>query len=39
MVPSILEEEFCDRNHSLPLQKIVEVRQKLLAIADELEGA
>ena len=39
VVPSILEEEFCDRNHSLPLQKIVEVRQKLLAIADELEGA
>ena len=33
-----LEEEFFDRNHSLPLQQMVETRRKLLAIADELEG-
>jgi len=38
VVPPALEEEFFDRNHSLPLQKMVETRRKLLAIADELEG-
>jgi len=39
VVPPALEEEFFDRNHALPLQKMVEIRLSLLAIADELEGA
>ena len=39
VVPPALEEEFYDRNHALPLQKMVEIRQKLNAIAAELEGA
>jgi len=38
VVPPALEEEFYDRNHALPLQKMVEIRQKLNAIAAELEG-
>jgi hypothetical protein len=38
VVPPALEEEFFDRNHALPLQKMVEIRQQLLAIAAELEG-
>ena len=38
VVPPALEEEFYDRNHALPLQKMVEIRQKLLAIAAELES-
>jgi hypothetical protein len=38
VVPPTLEEEFYDRNHALPLQKMVEIRQKLNAIADELEA-
>jgi hypothetical protein len=38
VVPPTLEEEFYDRNHALPLQKKVEIRQKLNAIADELEA-
>jgi hypothetical protein len=33
-----LEEEFHDRNQALPLTKMVEIRQKLLAIAAELEN-
>lgn len=37
VVPPALEEEFFDRNHALPLQKMVEIRLSLLAIADELE--
>ena len=32
-----LEEEWRDRNQALPLTKMVEIRLKLLAIADELE--
>jgi hypothetical protein len=39
VVPPALEEEFFDRNHALPLQKKVEIRLSLLAIAAELEGA
>ena len=39
VVPPALEEEFFDRNHALPLQKMVEIRLSLLAIAAELEGA
>jgi hypothetical protein len=39
VVPPALEEEFHDRNQALPLTKMVEIRQKLLAIAAELEGA
>ena len=38
VVSPALEEEFFDRNHALPLQKMVEIRQKLNAIADELEA-
>lgn len=38
VVPPALEEEFFDRNHALPLQKMVEIRLKLFAIADELES-
>jgi len=38
VVPPALEEEFNDRNQALPLKKMVEIRQKLNAIADELEA-
>ena len=38
VVPPALEEEFHDRNQALPLTKMVEIRQKLLAIAAELEN-
>ena len=38
VVPPALEEEFFDRNHALPLQKMVEIRLSLLAIATELEN-
>jgi len=38
VVPPALEEEWRDRNQALPLTKMVEIRLKLLAIADELEG-
>ncbi len=38
VVPPALEEEFFDRNHALPLQKMVEIRLSLLAIAAELEA-
>jgi hypothetical protein len=38
VVPPALEEEFYDRNQALPLTKMVEIRLKLLAIADELEA-
>ena len=38
VVPQALEEEFFDRNHALTLRKMVEIRQKLLAIAIELEN-
>ena len=38
VVPPALEEEFFDRNHALPLQKKVEIRLSLLAIAAELEA-
>ena len=38
VVPPALEEEFHDRNQALPLKKMVEIRQKLNAIADELEA-
>ena len=37
-VPPALEEEWRDRNQALPLTKMVEIRLKLLAIADELEA-
>lgn len=37
VVPLVLEEEFFDRNQALPLKKMVQIRQKLNAIADELE--
>lgn len=37
VVPPALEEEYHDRNQALPLKKMVEIRQKLNAIADELE--
>ena len=39
IVPLTLEEELFCRNHSLSLQKMVEIRLQLLAIAAELEGA
>jgi hypothetical protein len=38
VVPPALEEEFNDRNQALPLKKMVEIRQKLNAIAVELEA-
>lgn len=38
VVPPALEEEFNNRNQALPLKKIVEIRQRLNAIADELEA-
>jgi len=38
VVPPALEEEFHGRNQAMPLTKMVEIRQKLLAIAAELEG-
>ena len=38
VVPPALEEEFYDRNHALHLQKMVEIRQKLNAIAAELKS-
>ena len=38
VVPPALEEEWRDRNQALPLTKMVEIRLKLLAIADEMEG-
>ena len=38
VVPLTLEEELFCRNHSLSLQKMVEIRLQLLAIADELEA-
>jgi len=38
VVPPELEQEFYDRNPSLTLQKAVEIRADLLAIAAELEG-
>ena len=38
VVPPALEEEFNDKNQALPLKKMVEIRQKLNAIADELEA-
>jgi hypothetical protein len=37
VVPPSLETEFYDRNPSLTLQKAVEIRHRLLAIAAELE--
>ena len=39
VVPPALEEEWRDRNKALPLTKMVEIRQQLLAIAAELDGA
>ena len=39
VVPPALEEEFYDRNQAPPLTAMVKIRQKLLAIAAELEGA
>ena len=38
VVPAALEEEFHYRNQALPLRKMVEIRQKLNAIATELEA-
>ncbi len=38
VVPPHLETELYDRNPSLTLQKAVEIRSQLLAIADELEA-
>ena len=38
VVPPALEEESNDRNQALPLKKMVEIRRKLNAIADELEA-
>ena len=38
VVPPSLEAEFYNRNPSLTLQKTVEIRSELLAIAAELEG-
>jgi hypothetical protein len=38
VVPPALEEEFNNRNQALLLKKMVEIRQKLNAIADELEA-
>lgn len=37
VVTPALEEEFHDRNHALPLKRMVEIRQKLNAIASELK--
>jgi hypothetical protein len=39
VVPPHLETELYDRNPSLTLQKAVEIRHQLLAIAAELENA
>ena len=39
VVPPALEEEWRDRNQALALTKMVEIRLKLLAIADELTEA
>jgi hypothetical protein len=39
VVPPALEQEFYERNPSLTLQKAVEIRQQILAIAAELEGS
>jgi hypothetical protein len=38
VVPPHLETELYDRNPSLTLQKAVEIRHQLLAIANELEN-
>jgi hypothetical protein len=38
VVPPSLETEFYDRNPSLTLQKAVEIRAELLAIANELQA-
>jgi hypothetical protein len=38
VVPLRLEAELYDRNPSLTLQKAVEIRSQLLAIADELDS-
>lgn len=38
VVSPALEGEFNDRNQALPLKKMVEIRQKLNAIANELGG-
>ncbi len=38
VVTPALEEEYNDRNQALPLKKMVEIRQKLNAIATELEA-
>ena len=38
VVPPALEEEFHDRNQAPPLTAMVKIRQKLFAIATELEG-
>lgn len=38
VVPPALEEEFYDRNQAPPLTAMVKIRQKLLAIAAELES-
>ena len=38
VVPPALEEEFFSRNHALSLQKKVEIRLKLIDIANELEN-
>jgi hypothetical protein len=38
VVPPSLEAEFYNRNPSLTLQKAVEIRSELLAIAAELES-
>jgi hypothetical protein len=38
VVPPALEKEWRDRNQALPLTKMVEIRLKLLAIADEMDG-
>ena len=38
VVPPALEEEFNDRNQALPLTSMVQIRQKFLVIADELDG-
>ena len=38
VVPPALEDEFHDRNQALALKKMAEIRQKLNAIANELEA-
>jgi hypothetical protein len=38
VIPPALEEEFYDRNQALPLTSMVQIRQKFLVIADELDG-